>query len=408
MEENPLEGWTVKSVDGEEVKSTQEKEKEILQEAVEAGDIQAEAAPATDDSDVIKVNLDEPKEEVVEEKQEEDAIQERETEEVLVQPETGSSEEVREPRDTDEEDTPLELISDSDEGSDDAVDAPEPVQEVQDVVQPQIELPEGIEKLVEFMKETGGSLEDFVDMNKNIEDMNPVDTLVEYYKTTKPHLDREEIEFLMDDKFAYDEETDDPREVKKKRLAFKEELYDAQKYLKGKKDKYYADLKFNSVSPEYQEAYEFHNKYKESTKQQEQLSEVFQQKTDKVFSDEFKGFDFKVGDAKYRYKVADVSKVKEYQSDLNNFVQEFLGEDGSLNDAAGYHKALFAAKNADKIAQHFYEQGRADAIKNSAAKSKNIDMKPRTDATSVVTKSGTKFKVVNDDSNTFKLNLKHY
>ena len=275
---------------------------------------------------------------------------------------------------------------------------------------PKQDVPEGLDKLVEFMEETGGSLADFVSLNKNYDDLKPVDLMREYYKQTKPHLDAKEIDFLMDDKFGYNDDADD-RTKRSKEILWKEEIYNAKNYLNKSKDRYYADLKLNrqsQLAPEQQEAIEFYTSHKESQKQNEQLKSTFLGETDKVFTD-LKGFDFKVGDKKYRYKVNDVEGTKKYQSDLNNFIQEFLGEDGAIKDAKGYHKAIFSAKNADKIAQHFYEQGKADAIKSQKASSKNIDMAARGDAGSVTTSDGTKVKVVSGaSSNNLKFNLKNY
>merc|ERR1712127_192912 len=184
-------------------------------------------------------------------------------------------------------------------------------------------------------------------------------------------------------------------------------LYNAKEYLKGNKEKYYADLKLrkqNDIPQEYQEALKYYGDYKQSAESNKQHTQVFLQKTDKVFSESFKGFDFQVGDNKYRYKIPNISETKNQQSDINNFVNKFVGDDGTISDAKGYHKALFAARNADKIAEHFYEQGRADALRNSAKEAKNINMDPRKEGV-VKTNSGQKFKVVSGDSSS-KLRMK--
>ena len=396
-----MENWTVKSVDGEEIKSTQEQEQAVVEEATADNDnIQIESS-----DDVVKVDLDNPP--VAEEKTEqEDAVQQvqGEAEESVLRDEgveDSSEAEAQDQSEAQEEEAPLELIVD------------EPVAEVEEKVetpvidevleQPPVqapELPEGIQKLMNFMEETGGDLNDYVNLNKSYDDMSDVDVIAEYYRQSKPHLDESEIQFLMEDKFYFDKEADDPREIKKKQLAFKEELYDAKKKLNANKEKYYSDLKLGAKLPqEAQEAVSFYQEYKKSQEENQKLSSEFSNKTDQFFNNEFKGFDFKVGENKYRFKVNEVAKTKEYQSDLNNFISEFVGESGTIEDVAGYHKALFAAKNADKIAQHFYEQGRADAIKQSAKESKNIDMSPKGDAASVVrTKTGTQFKVVSGTS----------
>ena len=370
--------------------STQEKETQVLEKAVEQGEIAPEAAGVVEEG-VIKVNLD---------KTEEDAIQERETKEVSVGESPGDSGKVDEGVESDQQEGPIERITDEDEKKTEVTST---VQETEVTPTPKVELPENVEKLVDFMKETGGSLEDYINLNKNYDDMSDVDVIRENYKKEKPHLDSEEISFLMDDAFLFDKEKDDPRDIKKKQLAFKEALYDAKKNLQSSKDKYYDELKFNRATPEQQDALEFYNNSKKQEESSKHLVDVFKQKTDKVFNDDFKGFDFKVGEDKFRFKVQDKHQIKEYQSDINNFIGEFLGNDGAIKDAAGYHKAIYAARNADKIAQHFYEQGKADAIKNSAKQSKNIDMGSRKDSSSNdAAKSGNQFRVVESDPSKLK------
>ncbi len=379
------EQWTVTSVDGKEVSKQEEQ-------------------PATEE---VTDNV----------KQEEDAVQEQQTEEVPVGEQTDDSPEVDEEvrsESPEEEDSPLELISeektevdekaDSDQGGveqqPEAAAAPPQQEEVQAEAQAQVELPENVDKLVKFMEETGGNVEDYVNLNKDISALDDVNVIKEYYRQKYPHFDEEDVSFKMDDQFLYNEEEEDPRAVRSKKLAFKEELYEARKFLEGRKEKYYADLKLNkqnNITPEHQEAFSFYNEYKQTQESNQKLVDAFQKRTDEVFQD-LKGFDFKVGENKYRFKVSDADNVKKYQSDLNNLIGEFVGEDGSITDAAGYHKALFAAKNADKIAQHFYEQGRADAIQNTAKSAKNIDMTGNKDASSVVTSGGTTYKVVSGDT----------
>ena len=390
-----MENWTVKSVDGVDMNdapTAQEQEQAVVEEAIADNDnIQIEKS-----DDVIKVDLSNPP------KQEEDAVQQvqGEAEESVLRDEgmevsSEAKEEIQ--SETQEEAPVIELITDE-EPKAEVKEEPQVIEEVV-AEAPQVAIPEGLEKLIAFMDETGGSLEDYVGLNKSYDDLHPVDVIKEHYKQSKPHLDGSEIEFLMEEKFAFNEETDDPREVKRKQLAFKEELFNAKKSLNANKDKYYNELKFNRLSPEAQEATDWYNKHKQSQEDTQKLAEQFTQSTNKLFNDEFKGFDFKVGENKYRFKVADVAKTKEYQSDLNNFISDYVGESGAIEDVQGYHKALFAAKNADKIAQHFYEQGRADALKQSVKESKNIDMAPKGDASGMVrTKTGTQFKVVSGES----------
>jgi hypothetical protein len=255
------------------------------------------------------------------------------------------------------------------------------------------------------MEETGGTVEDYVLLNKDLSSYNDGDLLREYYNQSKP-WDTQEVSEYMEDNFSYDED-DDPREIRSKKRAFKEELFNAKKFLEGNKEKYYADLKLNKqqdIPQEYQEAFTYYNEYKQSAESNEQLKQSFLQKTDNVFNDKFKGFDFQVGNNKYRFKVNNAVETKTQQSDINNFVKGFLGDDGQISDAKGYHKALFAARNADKLAEHFYEQGRADALRNAAKDAKNINMDPRKEGV-VQTKSGQKFKVVSGDSSS-KLRMK--
>ena len=262
-----------------------------------------------------------------------------------------------------------------------------------------IELPENIEKVVEFMNETGGSLEDYVKLNTDYASLNETQLLREYYETTRPHLDTEEISFLMEDNFAYDEELDEERDVRRKKLAHKEELAKAKNHLDGLKTKYYEEIKAGSkLNPEQQKAVEFFNRY---TKENEQATKVaehqvstFKNKTEKLFSNDFKGFDFNVGEKKFRYKVKNADQIKDTQGDINNFVKKFLNDKNEMSDAAGYHKSLFTAMNADAIANHFYEQGKTDAMKSSVQKSKNIDMDPRGVHEDVKNTSGMSFKSI--------------
>jgi hypothetical protein len=271
-------------------------------------------------------------------------------------------------------------------------------------------LPENIQKLVDFMDDTGGSLEDYVRLNTDISKLDTTDVLDEYYRQTKPHLSGEERSFLLDETFSYNEEEDDAKEIKRKKIALKEEAAKARKYLENQKSKYYEEIKAGSkLTKEQQKAVDFFNRYNKDSKAQQEATEfttkAFRQRTDAVFNNEFKGFDFNVGDKKFRYNVKNINEVKETQSDLNNFVNKFVGKDNTIQDAAGYHKSLFAAMNADALAQHFYEQGKADAIKDSVAKSKNVntDARQTFGETSV---GGVKYRVLGDSSNDFKFKIR--
>lgn len=275
-----------------------------------------------------------------------------------------------------------------------------------------VELPEGIEALVKFMNETGGTLEDYVRLNADYSNVDESMLLREYYKQTKSHLNNEEVDFLIEDNFSYDEDMDEERDIRRKKLAYKEEIAKAKTFLESQKEQYYSEIKLNSkVNPEQQKAMDFFNRYKQEQSElqsaQSKQFENFRSKTDQVFNDEFKGFDFKVGDKKYRYKVGDAQKVKETQSDINNIIKKFLDNDNMMKDAVGYHKAMFAANNADALAQHFYEQGKADAIRNLTAESKNINMDPRRTSNGTVEVGGVKVRTISgDDSSKLKIKLR--
>jgi len=272
-------------------------------------------------------------------------------------------------------------------------------------------LPESIQKLVDFMEETGGDLNDYVKLNQDYSELEDKDLLYEYYKQTKPHLNTEEISFLMEDQFSYDEEEDDEREIKRKKLALKEQVANAKSHLDGQKSKYYEEIKAGSkLTSEQQKAVDFFNRYnkesEETKKQAEASKSNFLKKTDDVFNDKFKGFEYNVGDKKYRFKVNNTKEVKEAQSDINNFVKKFLNKKNEMEDARGYHKSLYTAMNADAVAKHFYEQGKADAMKNSVAKAKNVDMNPR-QSHGEIKAGGLKFRVLGDDASDFKFKIKN-
>jgi hypothetical protein len=272
-------------------------------------------------------------------------------------------------------------------------------------------LPENVDKLIKFMEETGGDLNDYVGLNKDYNELDNQDLLYEYYKQTKPHLDSEEISFLMEDQFSYNESEDSEKEIKRKKLALKEQVASAKSHLDGLKSKYYKDIKMGSkLTSEQQEAIDFFNRYKKSEQEQKQIAKkqksTFLNKTDQVFNDEFKGFEYNVGEKKFRFNVNNANKVKDTQTDINNFVRKFLNEKNEMSDARGYHKGLFTAMNADAIANHFYEQGKTDALKDSIAKSKNVDMSPR-QAYGEIQKGGLKVKALNDDGPDFKFKIKN-
>jgi hypothetical protein len=272
-------------------------------------------------------------------------------------------------------------------------------------------LPENIQKLVDFMEETGGDISDYVKLNQDYNKLDDTEVLLEYYKQTKPHLSLEEISFLMQDSFSYNEDEDDEVDIKRKKLALKEQVASARSHLDGQKSKYYEEIKSGvKLTPEQQKAVNFFNRYnKESEASQrtaKRNSEIFTQKTNNVFNDKFKGFEYNVGDKKYRFNVNNAEEVKNTQSDINNFTKKFLDKNAGLVDAKGYHKSLFTAMNADAVAKHFYEQGKADALKESIAKSKNISMNPR-QKHGAVEAGGIKVRVLGDNTSDFKFKIKN-
>ncbi len=330
----------------------------------------------------VKVNIKEPLVElepevkkVVIPKQEEDAIQVGETKKVLVEEPSGDSikvgEQVQEPVKDVEEFTPIKEVEVA------KVEA-----EVKEALRDEKvlgkQLPENIEKLVSFMEDTGGTIEDYARLNADYSNVDDKTLLKEYYKKNKPYLDNSDVELLLED-FDYDEDLDEDRDIRKKKLAFKEEVAKAKGFLEETKNKYYDEIKLRSnVNPDSQKAMDFFNRYNKQQEIAEQQHSRFQESTKQLFSDNFEGFDIKVGDKNYKYNIQNREKVAENQSNINNLVGKFLDADGNVSDTKGYHKAMYAAENVDKIAAHFYEQGKAEAVKEVMNKSKNLsDTKAR-------------------------------
>jgi hypothetical protein len=355
-----------------------------------------------------------------------DAVQEQETTSVDVGERTGDSaevdQEVRSDNNESAEEAPVvELVQDEETVEEEATladkikDIPNKLKEESEDVnnnQEAPELPENINKLIDFMKETGGSLEDYVNLNKDYDGMDDMAILREHYRQTKPHLSEDEISFLIEDSFSYDEDVDEERDIRRKKLALKESIAEAKSNLTSLKGKYYDELKLSSkLTPEQREAVQFYDDYKQEQELKQKIAQqqrsIFEQKTNELFSDSFKGFEYKVGNNKYRFNVKDLNAVKNNQSDINSLVSKFVNENNEMADAAGYHKALFTAMNADSIANHFYEQGKADAIKEQMAKSKNIDMDPRGTHEAVTTDSGFKIRAISgDDSSKLRIKIR--
>ena len=371
-----------------------------------------------EDDNIIKVDLTK--------KPEENAVPEQSTDEVSVRDEPETSEKVLEENveTTDEKPTG--------ESTDNVQDEQPVVEEItEEEVKEQVEelteqaeeavaearesgkpLPENIQKLVDFMNETGGSLEDYVKLNQDYSQLDNLSLLKEYYKQTKPHLNSEEIDFMMEDYFSFDEDLDDDRDIKRKKLALKEQVAQAKSHLENAKTKYYEEIQYgNKLTNEQQKAIDFFNRYNKESKEQQEIAEkqtrTFLNKTNQLFNKDFKGFEYNVGDKRFRYNIKDTSSVKENQSDINNFVKKFLNKNNEMEDTKGYHKSLFTAMNADAIAKHFYEQGKADALKESIAKSKNVSMDPRQEFNGQINAGGIKVKVLGNNSNDFKFKIKN-
>ena len=329
----------------------------------------------------------------------------REEEEVPVQDEQPVQEEQV------EQESVLQEITDE-EVEEAAVELEEEVEEaIAEAAEAGMELPENIQKVVDFMSETGGSLEDYVKLNTDYASLNEDQLLREYYEQKYKAYDREDIDFLLADKFSYDEELDDEREVRLKKLERKQALSEAKNHLDGLKSKYYDEVKMGSrLNPDQQKAVEFFNRYnkesEEAAKVAERQTSRFKQESAKVFNEKFEGFDYSVGDKKYRFKVNNTGEVKETQGDINNFIKKFLNEKGEMKDAKGYHKSLFTAMNADQVAQHFYEQGKADAVKDSMSRTKNVNMNPRGVHEEVTASNGWKIRAVDSGQSSSKLKVK--
>jgi len=361
---------------------------------------------AVKDDGTIKVDLSKLKQF----QEQEESAQEEKTEEVPVasEPEVNKEATKETKEETVLEEVTQEEIAEAEKAEVETIIEEKPVEEKQ----PEVVVPENLQDLVKFMKDTGGSLEDYTRLNTDYSTIDDNALLREYYKNTKPHLDMEEINFLIEDNFQIDEDIDEPRNIKKKKLAFKEEIVKARKHLTGLKDQYYKEVKLGSkLTSEQKEAVDFYNKYNQeqtaNSEIQKRQFEHFQKSTNNVFGTNFKGFDFNVGEKTYRYNINNTEDVKTYQSDLNNFIGEFLDENSMMRDAKGYHKALYAGKNIDKIVKHFYDQGKADAIKETTMSAKNIDMSPRTAAKPAIDAGGRKFRVLSGDDSSglkFKIN----
>jgi len=354
-------------------------------------------------ADVTKVVI--PKEEL---KKEEDAIQKQSSESGVLR--------------TEESKLGLQEVGQGDEGSaEDVITKLTPLQEVTDEEIKQVtkeaqeavrdekilgrKLPENVEKLVNFMEDTGGTVEDYVRLNADYSTVDETQLLREYYKKTKPYLDAQDMDIILED-YEYDEDLDEERDIRKKKIAFKEEVNKARNFLEETKSKYYDEIKLRpGVTQDQQKATDFFSRYNEEQKVNTVKQENFKDATNKLFNDDFKGFDFNVGEKKFRYGVKDANEVAEAQSDLTTFIKKFLNEDGTVNDPGAYHKAIYGARNIDTIASHFYEQGKSDAVKDITAKSKNISKDARTEVPGDIYLNGFKVRAISGNtSSKLKIN----
>lgn len=368
------------------VEETQQEEPKVKNEVLEDGTVKVD----------LRQNLEpEVEEEVVEtaENTEEPLV-----EEVVDQPEV--EEKTEEPLVLEE--VTEEIQAEADQLNEDIVDAIETAEEKG------TNLPENIQKVIDFMDDTGGTLEDYVQLNKDYSKMSDNELLNEYFKQTKPHLTDDERVFVMEDLYSYDEELDDERDIRRKKLALKEQVANAKNHLDGLKSKYYDEIKAGSrLNPEQQKAMDFFNRYNKNQTVAEENTKFFQRKTNEVFSNEFKGFEYNLGDKKFRLNVKDADSVKNNQMDISNFVNKFLNKDtGKIGDAKGYHKSLFTAMNPDVVANHFYQQGKADALKESMSKAKNVDMSPRGTLSSESNPNSMKVRAISGESSSdFKIKI---
>jgi hypothetical protein len=279
-----------------------------------------------------------------------------------------------------------------------------------DVYEKGVKLPENIEKLVSFMEETGGTVEDYVRLNADYSQVDSNTLLREYYKQSKPYLDNSEVNLLIEDNFQYDEDLDDERDIRKKKLAYKEEVAKAQSFLEQTKSKYYDEIKLRpGVTQEQKKATDFFNRYNEEQNTRTQQHETFKNQTKQLLNNDFKGFDFNLGEKKFRYGIQNASQVAETQSDIRNVIGKFLDDKGNVKDTSGYHKAMYAAMNADKIASHFYEQGKSDAIKEVVSTSKNPSTNEPRKAPGDVYINGLKVKAISGaDSSKLKIKTRKF
>jgi hypothetical protein len=264
-------------------------------------------------------------------------------------------------------------------------------------------LPDDVAAYLKYKKETGRGFEDFLQLKKDFDSMSPEQLLKDYLTSTQEGLDSEDIEALMDD-YSFDEDLDDESTVKKVKIARKKIIAEAKKYFNGQKEKYNVPLESSSafVPNEEKEIYESYKQYvKEAKTIEEETNRKrrwFDQKTDEVFSKDFKGFEFNINDKKIMFSPGDANELKNIQSTPQNFINKFLDESGMVKDASGYHRSLAMAMNPEKFAKFFYEQGLSDATDDVTRKIKNINMTERRAPEVGKFTGGMQVKAINPDS----------
>ena len=274
--------------------------------------------------------------------------------------------------------------------------------ELMDQRQANEELPEDVSAYLNYKKDTGRGFDDFLKLRKDYDAMDPDNLLREYLADTQQNLDSDDIDVLMEE-YTYDEDLDEESKIKRTKIARKKAIAEAKNYFNSQKEKYKFPLESSGMglSPEEKEEFEAYRQYTKQSKTIEEESNRkrrwFDQKTEEVFSKDFKGFEFDVNDKKILFAPGSGSELRSAQSSPLNFVNKFLDDSGLIKDAAGYHKSLSIAMNPEKFAKFFYEQGQADATDDVLRKTKNINMSERR-APEVVNKGGMQVKAVAPDS----------
>jgi hypothetical protein len=266
----------------------------------------------------------------------------------------------------------------------------------------QEEMDEEIKTYLKYKKETGRTFEDFKELNKDYDSVSEDDLLRKFYLSTQEGLDGDDVDVLLDE-FFYDEDYDDESVVKKTKLKKKKAVNEAKKFFNEQKEKYRVPLESSkSSSPSVDvEEYETYKQYVSTAKSLEEenmrKAEWFQQKTEELFSSDFKGFDFAIDDKKFTFLPGDREEVKKTQSNPYSFITKYLDDNGLMKDAAGYHRSLAMAMNPERFAKFFYEQGQSDATDDLSRKIKNVNMSERR-APESIANGEMKIRAVNPDS----------